>query len=114
MKDCLFCKIINKEIDSDIIFEDEDLIVINDISPVAPVHLLIIPKKHVTSIMEIDKLGDRGINKIMLAIKKIAADLKLDEKGFRAVTNMGPGGGQSVDHLHFHLLGQRRFSWPPG
>ena len=114
MKDCLFCRIINKEIDSDIFFEDESLIVIRDISPVSPVHLLVIPKKHVASIMEIDRLEDGDMERIMLTIKKIAGDLKLDEKGFRVVTNTGPDGGQSVDHLHFHLMGQRKFSWPPG
>jgi histidine triad (HIT) family protein len=114
LKDCLFCKIVNKEIDSDIFFEDEELIVIKDISPVAPVHLLIIPKKHIASIMDIEDLGGNTIINIMITIKKIAADLELDKKGFRVVNNMGPDGGQSVDHLHFHLMGQRKFTWPPG
>jgi histidine triad (HIT) family protein len=114
LKDCLFCKIANKEIDSDIHFEDSDLVVIKDISPVAPVHLLFIPKKHISSIMEIDRLKDSEIAHIMITIKTVAANLGLDEKGFRVVTNMGAGGGQSVDHLHFHLMGQRTFAWPPG
>lgn len=114
MKDCLFCKIVNREIDSDIVFEDHNVVVFKDISPVSPVHLLIIPRKHVSSIMEIDKLEDVEIKEIMETIKKVAGDFKLDEKGFRVVTNMGPDGGQSVDHLHFHIMGQRKFSWPPG
>jgi histidine triad (HIT) family protein len=114
LKDCLFCKIVNKEIDSDIYFEDTGLVVIKDISPVAPVHLLVIPKKHISSIMEIDRLEDSEISHIMITIKTIAAGLDLDKKGFRVVTNMGAGGGQSVDHLHFHLMGQRTFAWPPG
>ena len=114
MEDCLFCKIANKEIDSDIYFEDGELIVIKDISPVAPVHLLVIPKKHITSIMDIDDLGDSVVANIMTTIRKIAAELGLDKKGFRVVTNMGPDGGQTVDHLHFHLMGQRKFTWPPG
>ena len=114
MKDCLFCKIANKEIDSDIYFEDRDLLVIKDISPVAPVHLLVIPRKHISSIMEIEKLEDGEISNIMKTIKRIAADLGLEKDGFRVVTNMGPDGGQSVDHLHFHLMGQRKFTWPPG
>ena len=112
--DCLFCKIANKEIDSDIFFEDEELIVIKDISPAAPVHLLVIPKKHIASIMDIEDLDDSTITNIMVTIKKIAAELGLDKKGFRVVNNMGPDGGQSVDHLHVQLLGQRKFTWPPG
>lgn len=114
MTDCLFCKIINREIESDIVYENEHILVFKDINPAAPVHLLVVPKKHISSIMEIDKLKDSEINEIMETIKKIAADLGLDKKGFRVVTNTGPDGGQSVDHLHFHILGQRRFEWPPG
>ena len=114
MEDCLFCKIIEKEIDSDIFFEDEQLVVIRDISPVAPVHLLVIPKKHISSIMEIDGLEAMEVKNIMIAIKNIASELGLDSNGFRVVTNMGPQGGQTVDHLHFHLMGQRKFTWPPG
>ena len=114
MKDCLFCKIANKEIDSDIVFENANLVVFKDISPASPVHLLLIPKKHVTSIMEIDRLEGPVVQEIMQTIKTMASDFKLDEKGFRIVTNMGPYGGQSVDHLHFHIMGQRKFSWPPG
>ena len=114
MEDCLFCKIANREIDSDIVFENEKILVFKDISPVSPVHLLVIPKKHVSSIMEIDKLEDLEIKEIIETIKMMAERFKLDEKGFRVVTNAGPDGGQSVDHLHFHIMGQRKFSWPPG
>lgn len=114
MEDCLFCKIINKEIKSDIVFENEHLVAIKDISPVSPVHLLIMPKKHISSVMEIDKLDCSEVKEIIIAIKNLAGEMGLDERGFRVVTNMGPGGGQSVDHLHFHLLGRRKFSWPPG
>jgi histidine triad (HIT) family protein len=114
MEDCLFCKIVNREIDSDIVYENEHVLVFKDINPVAPVHLLIIPKKHVSSIMEIDKLKSSEIKEIMEVIKNIARDMSLDEEGFRVVTNIGPGAGQSVDHLHFHILGQRKFAWPPG
>jgi len=114
LEDCLFCKIINKEIKSDIVFENEHLVAIKDISPVSPVHLLIMPKKHISSVMEIDKLDCSEVKEIIIAIKNLAGEMGLDERGFRVVTNMGPGGGQSVDHLHFHLLGRRKFSWPPG
>ncbi len=114
MADCLFCKIINREIESDIVYEDDHILVFKDINPAAPVHLLAVPKKHVSSIMEINKLKNSEINKIMETIKKIAGDFGLDKKGFRVVINTGPDGGQSVDHLHFHILGRRRFEWPPG
>lgn len=114
MKDCLFCKIANKEIESDIVFEDDKVIVFKDISPVAPVHLLIIPKKHISSIMEIDKMNGQEIENMMKTIVSIASDLGLEKDGFRIVTNIGDGGGQSVDHLHFHILGKRKFVWPPG
>ena len=114
MEDCLFCKIANREIESDIIYENEYVMVFKDINPAAPVHLLVIPKKHVSSIMEIDKFDGPEINEMMKAIKIMAKEIGLEEEGFRVVTNTGPGAGQSVGHLHFHILGQRKFTWPPG
>ncbi|MCG9479980.1 MAG: histidine triad nucleotide-binding protein [Actinomycetia bacterium] len=112
--DCLFCKIANKEIDSDIVLETENVIVFNDINPQAPVHLLAIPKQHVSSVMETGKLPQGAIREIMEVIARVARDLDLEHEGFRVVTNVGRGAGQSVDHLHFHILGKRKFSWPPG
>jgi histidine triad (HIT) family protein len=114
MKDCLFCKIVKKEIESNIVYENEHLMVFKDISPVSPVHLLLVPKKHISSIMEIDRLKDSEVKEIMETIKMIAEKNGLDKKGFRVVTNMGPYGGQTVDHLHFHIMGKRKFEWPPG
>ncbi|MES0342360.1 MAG: histidine triad nucleotide-binding protein [Candidatus Humimicrobiaceae bacterium] len=114
MKDCLFCKIANKEIESDIVFEDDKVLVFKDISPAAPVHLLVIPKKHISSIMEIDKMESPGIEGMMKTIVSTASDLGLEKNGFRVVTNIGDDGGQSVGHLHFHILGKRKFVWPPG
>ena len=114
MEDCLFCKIANKEIESDIVFENDRVMVFKDISPVAPVHLLVIPKKHISSIMEIDKMECSEIEEIMKTIVSIASDLGLEKNGFRVVTNIGPDGGQSVEHLHFHIMGKRKFAWPPG
>lgn len=114
MKDCLFCKIINKEIESDIVYEDEDVLVFKDINPQAPVHLLVIPKKHISSIMQIGELTQKQTSSLFSAIKKLAKDLELEKDGFRVVTNTGAGAGQSVYHLHFHLLGKRKFNWPPG
>jgi histidine triad (HIT) family protein len=112
--DCIFCKIANKEINSSFVYEDEDIVVFNDVNPVAPVHLLAIPKKHISSIMEIDELEDSISSRILKIISKIAKDMKIDEEGFRIVSNTGAGAGQSVGHLHFHILGGRKFNWPPG
>ena len=112
--DCLFCKIINKEIASNMVFEDDDLAVIRDVNPVAPVHLLLIPKKHISSILEIDRFEDRLTAKIFKVISQTARDMKIDRDGFRVVTNTGDGAGQSIKHLHFHILGGRKFTWPPG
>ncbi|OQA22323.1 MAG: HIT-like protein [Actinobacteria bacterium ADurb.Bin346] len=114
MDDCLFCKIISGDIKSDKIFENEFVLVFRDINPKAPVHLLVVPKKHIASIMEIEKLGHGEIAEIMGSISRIAKELGLDKDGFRVVTNTGQGAGQSVAHLHFHVLGKRTFHWPPG
>jgi histidine triad (HIT) family protein len=114
MKECLFCKIVRKEIKSDIVYENEHVVAFKDISPVSPFHLLLVPKKHISSIMEIDSLKDSEVKEIMKAIKTVAEENGLDKKGFRVVINMGPYGGQIVDHLHFHIMGKRKFEWPPG
>ena len=112
--DCIFCRIANKEIKSDFIYEDEDIVVFNDVNPAAPVHLLVIPKKHISSIMEIGELEESVSARILKIISKVAKDMNIDEDGFRIVSNTGDGAGQSVKHLHFHILGGRKFSWPPG
>lgn len=114
MKDCLFCKIINKEIESSIVFESDNVLIFKDISPKAPVHLLAVPKEHVSSIMDAGSLDSSILKELMEAMSRVAKDMKLDEDGFRIVTNTGSGAGQSVNHLHFHILGKRKFNWPPG
>ncbi len=114
MEDCLFCKIINREVKSDIVFESDNVLIFKDISPEAPVHLLAIPKKHISSIMEIGELGDNTLKELMEAISSVAKDMGLDKDGFRVVTNTGSNAGQIVNHLHFHILGKRKFDWPPG
>ncbi|WP_306484295.1 histidine triad nucleotide-binding protein [Anaerococcus sp.] len=112
--DCVFCKIIDKEIPSDIIYEDSDVIAFNDLDPQAPIHFLVIPKKHIQSITTLDEADSEIISSIFASIKKLASEKGLDEKGYRVVTNVGEDGGQSVPHLHFHVLGGRGFKWPPG
>ena len=112
--DCIFCKIASKEIKSSFIYEDKDIVVFKDANPAAPVHLLAIPKKHISSILEIGELQDSISARILKIISKVAKDMHIDEEGFRIVSNTGSGAGQSVQHLHFHILGGRKFSWPPG
>ena len=114
MEDCLFCKIINKEIKSSIVFESDNVLIFEDISPKAPVHLLAVPKKHIASILEIEKLDSAVLKELMEAMGRVALEMGLDEEGFRIVTNTGSGAGQSVEHLHFHIMGKRKFNWPPG
>ena len=110
--DCVFCKIAKGEIPTEAIYEDEDIIAFNDLDPQAPIHFLVIPKKHITSLATLDESDSEVLGKIMLAISKLANDKNLE--GYRVVTNIGEEGGQSVPHLHFHVLGGRSLQWPPG
>ena len=112
--DCIFCKIINKEIPAKVAYEDEDVLAFHDINPQAPIHLLIIPKQHIASIMEINKEDDGLLNKVIMVAQKLAKQNNIDTKGFRIVVNTGDDGGQTVSHLHFHILGGRSLAWPPG
>jgi len=114
VKDCIFCKIASKEIPSSIVYEDDRIIAFKDIEPQAPVHILIVPKEHIKSANELDETNIELIDHIFLIIRKLAEDLGINEDGYRVVNNCGEYGGQSVSHIHFHLLGGRKFSWPPG
>ncbi len=114
MSDCLFCKIVAGEIPSAKVFEDEEFLAFEDISPAAPVHVLIIPKIHLDSIHEAGEEHKDLIGRIHLAAGRIAAERGLAEGGYRIVNNCGADGGQTVPHLHFHLLGGRAMTWPPG
>lgn len=114
MSDCIFCKIINGEIPAKKIYENEKVIAFNDINPVAPIHILVIPKEHIESSNYIDENNKDIIGHIFLAIKEICNSEKIEEQGYRIVSNCGDIGGQTVDHIHFHILGGRNMSWPPG
>lgn len=114
MENCLFCKIIAKEIPAKIEYEDEDMIAFHDINPVAPVHLLFIPKKHIESLDHIEEEDSLRMGRILFQISRVAKKLGLDKSGYRVVNNMGEDGGQTVFHIHFHLLGKRPHTWPPG
>ncbi|NLL16806.1 MAG: histidine triad nucleotide-binding protein [Clostridiales bacterium] len=111
--DCIFCKIIAGEIPSKKVYENEHVLAFHDLSPRAPVHILVIPKEHIASAAEISAENSVYVAKIFEAIPEIAEAAGVKE-GFRVVTNSGTSVGQSVMHLHFHLLGGRAFSWPPG
>lgn len=108
MTGCIFCKIVAKEIPSQIVYEDDSILAFKDISPVAPVHVLIIPKKHILNINEINDKDGQLIAKIFVVIKELAAEMGVANTGFRVVTNIGSDGGQEVDHLHFHLIGGKQ------
>lgn len=108
MEDCIFCKIIKGEIPSTKVYEDDEILAFRDIEPVAPVHILVIPKKHITSLVDLKPEDERVIGKIYTVINKIAKDEKILEKGFRVIVNCGEDGGQVVKHVHFHLLGGKK------
>ncbi len=111
--DCLFCKIINGDIPCSKVYEDETVFAFRDIEPQAPTHILIIPKEHIKSVAEITCENSAVIARIFEVAAKIAKDEGLDE-GFRIVNNCGDNAGQTVKHLHFHLMGGREFTWPAG
>ncbi len=114
MSETIFAKIIRKEVPAKIVFEDESCVAFHDVSPQAPVHVLVIPKKPIKSLVELEAVDAQLLGHLWTVIPKLAAQLGLDESGYRVVVNCGRDGGQSVDHLHFHLLGGRTLKWPPG
>ncbi len=114
MADTIFSKIIRKEIPANIVYEDERCLAFHDVSPQAPTHVLIIPKKPIVNVEDLDADDAELIGHIWLVIQKTARELGLAETGYRVVVNCGADGGQSVDHLHYHLLGGRALGWPPG
>ena len=113
MEDCIFCKIVRGEIPSTKYYEDEDVLAFADIDPKAPFHAVIIPKRHIASAAEITPENSGLIAKVFEAAAKLAAQEKL-EGGFRIVNNCGEDGGQTVGHIHFHMLARRNLAWPPG
>lgn len=111
---CLFCRIISGDIPSDRVHEDDLVIAINDINPVAPVHQLLMPRRHIGSAAELTDADGDLLGRIFAVGAELATRAGLPERGYRLVSNVGADGGQSVPHLHVHLLGGRRFAWPPG
>lgn len=113
MADCIFCRIAAGEIPSNKLYEDDQLLAFYDLDPQAPTHFLVIPKAHIVSAAEITPQNSAVVAHIYEVIARLAAELGL-EQGFRVVTNCGPQGGQTVPHLHFHVLAGRDMTWPPG
>ena len=112
--DCLFCKIVAGEIPSTRVAEDELVIAIRDIAPRAPTHILVLPRDHIASAADLTDANAELLGRIFAMAADIARSEGIAEGGYRIVTNIGTWGGQTVDHLHFHLMGGRAFSWPPG
>ena len=114
MSDCLFCKIRDGEIQGDIVFENDDVLAFNDVNPQAPVHVLIIPKKHISTVNDMDADDEVIMGKLFSVAKMIAAQQGVADDGYRLVVNCNEKAGQTVFHIHMHLLGGRSMTWPPG
>ncbi|AIH03418.1 MULTISPECIES: histidine triad nucleotide-binding protein [Thermodesulfobacterium] len=112
--DCIFCKIVKKEIPSKVVYEDEKVVAFHDINPQAPYHILVIPKKHLSTLLDLTEEDKDLIGHIYLVINRLAKDLGFAERGYRVVVNCKEEAGQTVFHLHFHLLAGRTMGWPPG
>ena len=114
MSDCIFCKIIAGEIPAKKIYEDDEALAFLDINPASPVHFLVIPKKHINNLFELEETDKELIGKLLYKAKELAIEQGCEEKGGRFVINTKKDGGQTVDHLHIHFLGGRALGWPPG
>jgi histidine triad (HIT) family protein len=114
MSDCLFCDIVSGKISANVIYRDDSVVAFKDIRPVAPVHVLIIPRKHIVTILDFEPDDDALIGSVFRVAARLAREHGLAQSGFRVVVNAGPDAGQSVFHVHYHLLGGRQMSWPPG
>ena len=114
MPDCVFCRIASSEIPAAIVYQDERAVAFRDLNPQAPVHVLVIPRQHLTSVADADGEDESLLGHLVVAAGQVARQEGLQEPGYRLVFNHGPDAGQSVFHVHLHLLGGRHFSWPPG
>jgi histidine triad (HIT) family protein len=114
MSDCLFCAVIEGKVKGDVVYQDDAVVAFRDIGPKAPVHLLIVPRKHIASVSSLEPADGPVVGAIFIAAAKLAKDFGIAESGYRVVVNNGADAGQSVLHLHYHLLGGRQMRWPPG
>lgn len=113
-KDCIFCKIIEKKIPAKIVFENDRILAFKDVNPQASVHILVITKKHIAGLNDAAGLDEKVLGEIQSVIRDLAKTNNISHDGYRVVLNSGPAAGQAVAHIHYHLLGGRKFSWPPG
>lgn len=111
---CLFCNILEKKVPANVVYEDDHTLAFRDIRPVAPTHVLVIPRKHISAIHDLDSGDVETMGQLMVAARRVADMLNLTEEGFRLVINDGDAAGQTVHHIHVHVLGGRSLSWPPG
>ena len=115
MADCLFCKVVAGEVPAKVVKRTDEAVAFRDVDPKAPTHVLVIPTRHIPAVRDATGPGsDLLVGRLLTFAAQVATELGLDAKGYRIVTNTGPDAGQSVDHLHFHVLGGRRLTWPPG
>ena len=114
MADCLFCKIIDGEIPGDIVYENDSVLAFNDINPIAPVHILVIPKEHIATLNDLEEKHTQTLGELFLAAKQIASEKGISESGYRTVFNCNKDAQQTVFHIHLHLIAGRQMSWPPG
>ncbi len=114
MTDCIFCKIVSGDIPAEVVFENDFVIAFKDLNPQAPLHVLVIPKKHISTINDLEQDDTGLVGEMFLAAKQIAADNGLSERGYRTVMNCNAEAGQTVFHIHLHVIGGRAMQWPPG
>jgi histidine triad (HIT) family protein len=114
MQDCLFCKIVKREIPADIVYEDEQVLAFNDINPQAPTHILVIPKQHIATLNDIEEQDQGLVGRLPLVAARLASERGHADAGYRVVMNCNDQGGQTVYHIHMHLMAGRRFTWPAG
>lgn len=114
MSDCLFCGIVSGEVNGNVVYRDDSVVAFRDINPRAPVHILIVPRKHIATLLDLQQEDKILIGDIFHVANQLAKDQGISQDGFRVVVNCGPAAGQSVFHIHFHLLGGRAMKWPPG
>jgi histidine triad (HIT) family protein len=114
MTDCLFCKMVSGAIQPDVVYEDDDVLAFRDLNPQAPLHVLVIPKVHIATTNDLDAANADVVGKMYLAARQIALDEGVADPGYRMVMNCNPGAGQSVYHIHLHVLAGRPLGWPPG
>lgn len=114
MQDCIFCKIIKSETPANIVYQDERVIAFDDLYPKAPIHKLIIPRQHIATLNELTEQDEQLLGHMVYVAKQLAKELNIDEKGYRTLINCNADAGQIIFHIHLHLLGGRRMTWPPG